>query len=211
MVSTDADALLAEMAADADLMSIPDDRSLKTVSELANTLVAKKAEVVAAEKALATLKADVADIEERQLPELMTSVGLAEFKLPDGSYISVGQEYYPNLPGVNSEDPAQLERRESIFRWMRSNQHGDLIKREIALTFGRGEDDKATRVTNGLAKAGIPYRDLEQVHPQTLKAFVREQCTKPVVEGTPPFPRELFGVHVKTVASVKPPKKSKHS
>lgn len=209
MKMNDSDALLAEMAADAELMAIPDDKSLKTVSELAHQMVAKKAEVVDAEKALVTLKAEVADIEERQLPELMTSVGIAEFKLPDGSYISVGQEYYPNMPGVNSEDPVQLERREKVFSWMRDNQHGDLIKREIALTFGRGEDDKATRVTNGLQKAGIPFRDLEQIHPQTLKAFVREQCTKPVVEGTPPFPRELFGVHVKTVASVKPPKKTK--
>jgi hypothetical protein len=198
------DPLLTQMLADAEAQAsaIPDDDKLCTIGTLAAELVDLNAQVAAAEKALEELIGKRDKLAEVTLPEALALTGLVEFKLEDGSKVTVGDEYYPNIPSAESDNPEALTRRANCFRWMRDNGHADLIKNEVKLTFSKGEDDKAKRVTNGLDKAGIPYRQLESVHHSTLKAFVAEQ-----IENNKPFPRETFGVHHKRVAKVKPASK----
>jgi hypothetical protein len=114
----------------------------------------------------------------------------------------VADEYYANIPSPDSDKPELLERRAAAFAWLHVH-HPDLPKAQIVIEAGRGEQEKAQRVMNGLDKVGIPYRAMETVHFQTLKAFVKEQMSMEHPDGEA-FPEHLFGVCVKRVAKVKP-------
>ena len=64
---------------------------------------------------------------------------------------------------------------------------GDIIKNDVTVTFGRGEDNKASEYAN-LAK-GQGYEPVQKigVHAQTLKAVVRER-----LEAGREMPSDLF-------------------
>ena len=74
---------------------------------------------------------------------------------------------------------------------MRDNGHEDLIKNTITCDFGRGEDGNAKVLKETLTGSGVSYTDKTAVHPQTLKAFVREQ-----VESGQNLPLDLLGVYI---------------
>ena len=83
------------------------------------------------------------------------------------------------------------EKQEEAFSWLRDNGLGDIIKNDITVTFGRGEDNKASEYAT-LAK-GQGYEPVQKVgvHPQTLKAVVRER-----VESGQDMPTDLFNTFV---------------
>lgn len=154
------------------------------------------------ERDLTFAKSELAKIAEVYLPEAMHAVGMSEFKLEDGSRITVAQEYYANIPEPSTKKPELMERRNAAFQWLRDNKHGPLIKTEITVQAGRGEQDRADNVIRALQQMGVPYTSTDAVHWATLRALVKEQYEK----GTP-LPEATFGIHVKQVASVEPPNK----
>lgn len=205
MIDGDGD-LLSLMASDAetDALALLDDEKLKTVGALAAEQVRLEQAVAVQERALADVKGQLQRVAETLLPDALAAAGLSEVRLPDGSRVTLGDEYYVNLPNASTDDPKLQARRDAAFAWVRSNGHGDLIKREVRLAFARGDETQAQRVMAGLNKAGIPYSQTEQIHPQTLKAFVREQ-----LEKATGLPVDVFGVHKVRLAKVKPVKAKK--
>jgi predicted NACHT family NTPase len=81
---------------------------------------------------------------------------------------------------------------------LRDNNHGDLIKNTISVDFGRGEDNDAADLKQGLNDMGRSYTDKTGVHPQTLRAFVREQ-----VESGQTLPLDLLGVFIGQKTTIK--------
>jgi len=162
-------------------MSIGDDQ-LKTVSKLAEYQLILETKIKRAEEDLATLKEQFKQVSQTDLPEALAETGLSEIKLTDGSKISVQQFYNASVP---------KDKIDEAFTWLRNNNHGDLIKNTIACSFGRGEDGNAKVLKEELTKIGISFTSKEGVHPQTLKAFVREQ-----VESGQNLPLDLLGVYI---------------
>ena len=80
-----------------------------------------------------------------------------------------------------------IKNREAAYSWLRENGLGDIIKNDITVTFGRGEDNKAAEYAS-LAQ-GQGYEPVQKigVHPQTLKAVVRER-----LESGREMPSDLF-------------------
>ena len=187
--------------------AVPDDTAIAGIAFLAQKQRRLERAVERRKKLLALTEQKLARVAELELPDAMSAVGMAEFTLEGGYMIRVGKEYYANIPSPDSDKPELLARRADCFDWLRQNNSGDLIKQQIVIEAGRGEEAKASRVKAGLDKAGIDYKNTESVHGSTLKAFVKEQLEKEHTEGAAPFPEKLFGVHVKRVASIKPAKK----
>ena len=79
---------------------------------------------------------------------------------------------------------------ESAYKWLRDNGYGDLIKNEIAVPFGRGEDERANDLLKTLVNNGYEPNQKTVVHPQTLKAFVKEQ-----LESGKELPLDLLGAY----------------
>ena len=92
-------------------------------------------EIEAAEANLKMKKERADKISAEVIPEIMEQMKLKTLKLQDGSSIEVKEVFSATIPVAN---------REGAFKWLRDNDLGDLIKNEITVSFGRGEDNKAT-------------------------------------------------------------------
>ena len=103
------------------------------------------------------------------IPELMESMKLKTMKLADGSGIEIKQIYSATIPVAN---------REGAYNWLRENDLGDLIKNEITVSFGRGEDNKASNYANLARENGFEPAQKLKVEPMTLKAVYRDRVEK---------------------------------
>ena len=147
--------------------------------------------IKSAEKHLQDLKAKADDIGSRVIPELLAEQGLTSLKLADGSSVSVKKEYRCTLPKDES-------RREQCYNWLRDNQLGDIIKNNVSVTFGRGEDDKAKQLLDLAVGNGYEPSQREKVEPMTLKALYRER-----VESGLDMPSDVFHLFVKDETKMK--------
>lgn len=180
-----------QVAADvADAISAPGDAALSKVSALAQQQVLLEDEIADLELIVSNRKKDLRTLQCDHLPAALAEAGLAAIELQDGSKITVKPYYDTSIP----------ERmRDAAFEWLREHGHGDLIKRELKVSFGMGEDEQAQQARDALALLEAEFSDKETVHPSTLKAFVKEQ----VEAGAEGFPLDLFGAQVGQRATIK--------
>jgi|TARA_R110000751_G_scaffold739_1_gene2518 hypothetical protein len=185
--------LLSQMESDSG--SSPDqidnlkDQSLDAISSLAQGAANLEREISETEEFLKDRKAALHKITDEQLPEALEEMNLQKFTLKDGSEISVKPIYAASIP---------KDRREEAFAWLRNHQFGDLVKNNVSVTFGRGEDEAAKDFVGFCADKGFVPSQLEKVEPMTLKAWLREQ-----VEAGHPVPLDLFGAFISQRAIIK--------
>jgi len=159
-----------------------DDSGLQQISDLANKQVKLERKIKEMEDELKAVKDEHKQVSQVDIPEALAEVGLSEFKLKDGTKITVSPFYSASIP---------KDRVDEAMTWLRDNNHGDLIKNTISVDFGRGEDEAAAQLKEHLQEEGASYTDKTGVHPQTLRAFVREQ-----VESGQNLPLDLLGVFI---------------
>lgn len=168
------------------------DEAKASVARLAEAQLSLLNEVDNLERLLKEKKKELQRVEEHDLPEAMDAIGMAEFKLVDGTKISVNTFYNASIPA---------ERKGEAFGWLDEHGHGSLIKTSVKAEFGRGELEAAkafleyARGFNLLSEE--PTLD-QSVHWQTLRAFVKEQ-----VEEGAGLPLDLFGVFIGRKAKIK--------
>jgi hypothetical protein len=141
--------------------------------------------IKSAEKHLQDLKAKADDIGSRVIPELLAEQGLTSLKLADGSSVSVKKEYRCTLPKDET-------RREQCYKWLRDNQLGDIIKNNVSVTFGRGEDDKAQQLLDLAVANGFEPSQKSDVSWNTLTALFRER-----IESGLDMPSDVFSTWIK--------------
>ena len=137
------------------------------------------------EKQVKDLKAQYDKISQEVIPNILAEQGLQSLKLADGTMLDVSKKYSCTLP----KDPAK---KEAAYQWLRDNDLGDIIKNEVAVAFGVGEDDKAEQMLNLAAKQGYEPVQKSKVEPMTLKALYRER-----VEAGLDMPSDLFHLFVR--------------
>tara|TARA_R110000765_G_scaffold19378_1_gene50885 strand:+ start:1935 stop:2501 length:567 start_codon:yes stop_codon:yes gene_type:complete len=135
------------------------------------------------ETELKDLKQQADKISSEIIPELLAEQGLASLKLADGSGVEVKKTYSCTV---------KKDSVESAYNWLRENQLGDLIKNEVAVQFGKGEDTKAEQLLILAANEGYEPTQKQKVEPMTLKALYRER-----VEAGLNMPSEFFHTFVK--------------
>ena len=144
----------------------------KALSEKVIELKSLEDEILNAEESLKKLKEQANQLSMIEIPKMMEDMHITKLKLKDGESIEVKKIYGASIP---------KEKQEEAFQWLRNNGLGDIIKNDITVTFGRGEDNKAAQYAV-LAK-GQGYEPVQKVgvHPQTLKGVVRE-CNESGIE-----------------------------
>ena len=130
-----------------DSTDLLDNVEVTTIAVECQKLKGLQDDIDRAEEHVDNLKKMADDISSRVIPELLAEQGLSSLKLADGSSVTVKREYRCTLP---KED----ERRQSAYNWLRENGLGDIIKNNVSVTFGRGEDDKAQRLLDLAASNG---------------------------------------------------------
>ena len=139
-------------------------------------------QIVASEEHTKLLKEKAKQVSNFDIPIMMKEMNISKLKLKDGASVEVKPFYGANITP---------DKQEKAFNWLREHGLGDIIKNDVTVTFGMGEDNKATAYAV-LAK-GQGYEPIQKigVHAQTLKAVVREQT-----ESGQEMPADLFNTFV---------------
>ena len=152
------------------------------IAKSCNKLLETQNEIAKLEDRLKTFKTTETTLSEQTIPNLMQQAGVSLIKLKDGSSVEIKPFYAARIPSSKVEE---------AFEWLRTNGHGDLIKNNVMLTFGRNQDNEAKSLVAELREKGHNVKQAEKVEPMTLKAFVKEQ-----IQGGKNVPADLFGVYV---------------
>lgn len=163
-----------------------------TLNDLSEAVSALKEAAQAVEDAnneLKEAKKKELTIREETIPGMMQELGFEKIKLESGEEVSCKQEVYCSIP---------KDCKYQAFEWLEENGHGGLIKTEIKVSYGKGELEEAIELESRLATEGLRPSLAQNVHAQTLKAFVKEQ----LAAGND-LPLELFGARPVMTAKVK--------
>jgi hypothetical protein len=172
-----------------DLADAPSTNELAELSSLANDLYLAELEVATKKRELEEAQAKADDISQQQIPDLMETLGIEEFTTTSGVKISIRAI-------LRAAPPAA--RRAEAYRYLEEKGFGDLIKRNIVVGFGRGEEEAAANLVADLDGKGLRTKDEVKVEPQTLKKWVKGQLAAGVH-----VPPDLFGVREFRQAKIK--------
>ena len=133
---------------------------------------------------LSSLNARWNEIKQNELPEAMAKMGSTVWASPDDNKsvsIEIKDFVAGSLPKPDPKieyDPVGIERRKNALDWLRDHDGEALIKTEITLTFGKGEDNVALDLAESLREKGFEPNVESGVHPQTLQKYARERLKK---------------------------------
>ena len=117
------------------------------------------------------------------IPNMLAEQGISSLKLADGSSVDVRKSYNCTI---------KKDEMESAYNWLRENGLADIIKNEVAVQFGKGEDNKAEQLLTLAEQEGYEPTQKQKVEPMTLKALFRER-----VEAGLDMPSDSFHLFVK--------------
>ena len=177
-----------DLAQESTLINVDTDK-VKSISELCNRLLDLQEQAKRIEDNLKSKNDEIRMLSEQEIPNLMQEAGVSEFKLADGSSVSIKPFYAAKIP-VSKTDEA--------FQWLTGNGYGDLIKNTVSLNFGKSEDNLANSLVEDLKSKGHNVSQKKKVEPQTLKAFVKE-----AIQNGQNVPMDLFGVYISNKTTIK--------
>ena len=163
--------------------------NIQSLADQVERLESLNARLALQEDNLKNTKKDIERLSGEVIPTMMSEMGLAELKLEDGSHLKVSTSYKAHITEANKE---------AAFNWLRDNGLGDIIKNEISVSFGRGEDNKAAHYAELAKGQGLDPTQKLKVEPMTLKALVRER-----IEAGKEMPTEIFGVFSENKTTIK--------
>jgi len=166
-----------------------DQSGLNTVAGLARQIRDQEKIIAELDRQLKEKKKSLLKLTDEDLPSVLAEMGISSFSLDDGSTVDVKNTYGASI---------LVDNRPKAYDWLRENGYDDIIKNTVSSTFGRGEDDRANAFTAFAQKEGYFVNQKTEIHPQTLRAFVKERC-----EAGDEFPMDLFGAYIGQRAIIK--------
>ena len=161
---------------------------IKNLSSLVKDLNQITLDINEKEEELKALKLQKHKMSTEQIPAMMDEMGVQRL---DVENLSVTLR-----PLINASIPQT--RREEAFQWLRDNGLDDIIKNDVIMSFGKGEDNMAGDIMYELEQRGMHPEKKTHIHSMTLKAFIRER-----VENGLPIDLDMFGAFVARTADIK--------
>ena len=180
--------IFEDMFDEADAVSRVDTGTGKQLSQLVRDLRSIESSIEDAETRLKTLKQAKHKLSVENIPALMDEMGVERLDV-DGMTVERRMIVAASIPAANKD---------RAFDWLRDNGLDDIIKNDITVSFGKGEDNVAGDVVGLLQERGFDPTTKTHVHPSTLKAFVKERIT----DGKP-IDLDLFGAFISNTAVIK--------
>ena len=168
-----------------DSKDLLDNVEVNTIAAECVKLKQKEDEIAVLEEQLKNKKLEADDIGSRVIPELLAEQGLSEIKLSDGSKVSVRKEFRAMVPKDDLK-------REAALQWLRDQGLGDIIKNNVTVSFGKGEDDKAEQLLRLAADNGFEPQQKSDVAWNTLSALYQER-----IEAGLDMPSDSFSLWIK--------------
>jgi hypothetical protein len=166
-----------------DQQNIIEKTDINTLANYCRELQAYEDEIKDLEDKIKYKKERADKISSEVIPNLLAEQGLSSLKLADGSSIDIRKSYNCTI---------KKDQMELAYNWLRENGLGDIIKNEVAVQFGKGEDNKAEQLLNLAEQEGYEPTQKQKVEPMTLKALFRER-----IEAGLDMPSQFFNVFIK--------------
>tara|TARA_R100001463_G_scaffold1080_3_gene4558 strand:+ start:1298 stop:1861 length:564 start_codon:yes stop_codon:yes gene_type:complete len=160
----------------------------KTLSSLVRDMRKLEEKIEDSENHLKNLKSQKHSLAAEQIPMLMDEMGVDRIDV-DGLTVSTKLQVHASIP---------VARREEAYTWLRENNLDSIIKNDVTVSFGKGEDNIAGDVVGLLQDKGFDPKTKTHVHASTLKAFVKERIT----DGKP-IDLDLFGAYSMNTAEIR--------
>ena len=174
---------MSEINFEEDQQDLIEKTDIQTLAGFCRDLQAYENEIAKLEELVKDKKQKADKISSEIIPNLLAEQGLASLKLADGSSVDIKKSYNCTI---------KKDQMESAFEWLRNNGLGDIIKNEVAVQFGKGEDNKAEQLLGLAVREGFEPSQKQKVEPMTLKALFRER-----IEAGLDMPSEFFHTFVK--------------
>ena len=139
------------------------------LSEVIEQYKSVGAQILAVESKLKELKEQEKYISNFSIPEIMNKMNLSTVKLKDGSELSVKKVYSATM---------KADKKPQAIQWLRDNGLGDIVKNEITVNFGQGEENKAMAYATLARGQGYEPAQKEAVHAMTLKVTMEDWKNK---------------------------------
>lgn len=182
------DDMFEDIVDDAAALETLDKADMQTLSSAVRRLRQIEVDLENAENHLKHLKQQKHQVSSEVIPQLMDQMGVERVDV-DGLTCTKKQVVHASIPS---------DRKEEAFEWLRQQGCDDIIKNDVTVSFGRGQDNEVGNVIGLLRDMGHNPDQKTQVNPMTLKAFVRER-----VENGKPIDLDMFGAFISNVAQIK--------
>lgn len=144
------------------------------------------------EEQLKEAKEEYRNYSQEIIPAVMEELGIETFTLSNGYKINIKEDVFAKIPESYVDQ---------AFQWLEETNNDGIIKTQVITNFGKGESENALKAVELLSENGMFATLKKNVHPQTLKAFVREQISK----GSG-IPLDVFGASVVKTTIIQLPK-----
>lgn len=117
-----------------------------------------------------------------RLPAAMAEARRKKIEYSDGSVLSLREFLEASVPSASAikdadaeEQEALVQRKLAALNWLRGNQGSPIIKNELVIEIPKGKDNLVAEITALCDQHEIGWVRGENVHPMTLKSFLREK------------------------------------
>ena len=160
----------------------------KELSTLVRRLKQVDADIALNEEQMKQLREQRQKLTVELIPSLMDEMGVERVDV-DGVTVTRRLIVSASIPE---------EKREQAFGWLRDNSLDDIIKNDVVLSFGKGQDNIAKSAIGLLREEGYEPEVKTHIHPMTLKAFVKER-----VEAGKHLDLDMFGAFIVNAAEIR--------
>lgn len=102
------------------------------------------------------------------IPAAMDSMGMESISV-DGNSVTLQPFVYARITE---------EKKDACFSYLRQRGLDDIIKNEVKVTFGKGEDNEAGAFLDDAVNKGLSVDNKKTVHPSTLKAVIKDEMSQ---------------------------------
>lgn len=128
-------------------------------------------------------------VSEETIPDLLNQAGVSELRLADGTKVTVKEDLRVSTTG---------KYRDNINAWLQKNGYGDLIKDDVTISFGRGQDSNVQALLDYVqSQLGQSPARKQYVESASFKSLVKE-----LLSDGEDVPLEDLGVFVQKRAKL---------
>ncbi len=160
--------------------NLPTDESISALTQLGQDMFEAEESVLLLEAQLKQAKARLMFIATRSVPDVMAELKLESLTMTGGRKIDVKDKLAVQPPAAN---------RPMVLQTLIEQGAGALIKTQVSVAFGRGQEDAVKALLNLLQEQGLAAKSESKVESSTLKKHIKDR-----LEQGLPVDTDLFGV-----------------
>src|SRR5512133_3905538 len=154
---------------------------LLDITTTAEEVIGLEAKIAAREEELKALTKKRDNLVMSVLPDLMFGAEITELKLTNGQKLTIKDDLRASIRTLAtiqkikdvSERQAALYKREKAIQWLKENGLDGLVKTDVEVHLGRGQEDLAKKAMDLLEDSGLEPVMAQEVHAGTLSAALR--------------------------------------